>query len=52
MLRMNPRGRVPVLKDGEFIVFESLACLLYLDRRYPGHRCSAARPRKRARSCG
>jgi glutathione S-transferase len=35
MLRMNPRGRVPVLKDGEFIVFESLACLLYLDRKYP-----------------
>ena len=35
MLRMNPRGRVPVLKDGGFIVFESLACLLYLDRRYP-----------------
>jgi glutathione S-transferase len=35
MLRMNPRGRVPVLRDGEFVVFESLACLLYLDRRYP-----------------
>jgi len=35
MLRMNPRGRVPVLKDGDFIVFESLACLLYLDRKYP-----------------
>jgi glutathione S-transferase len=37
MLRMNPRGRVPVLKDGDFIVFESLACLLYLDRKYPEH---------------
>lgn len=35
MLRMNPRGRVPVLKDGDHIVFESLACLLYLDRKYP-----------------
>jgi glutathione S-transferase len=34
-LRMNPRGRMPVLKDGDFVVFESLACLLYLDRRYP-----------------
>ena len=32
---MNPRGRVPVLKDGDFVVFESLACLLYLDRKYP-----------------
>jgi glutathione S-transferase len=35
MLRMNPRGRVPVLKDGDFVVFESLACLYYLDRKYP-----------------
>jgi len=35
MLRMNPRGRVPVLKDGDFIVFESLACLAYLDRKFP-----------------
>jgi glutathione S-transferase len=35
MLRMNPRGRVPVLEDGDFVVFESLACLLYLDRKYP-----------------
>ena len=35
MLRMNPRGRVPVLKDGDFVVYESLACLLYLDRRHP-----------------
>jgi glutathione S-transferase len=32
---MNPRGRVPALKDGDFVVFESLACLLYLDRKYP-----------------
>jgi len=35
LLRMNPRGRVPVLKDGDYVVFESLACLLYLDRKYP-----------------
>lgn len=35
MLRMNPRGRVPVLRDGDFVVYESLACLLYLDRKYP-----------------
>jgi glutathione S-transferase len=35
MLRMNPRGRVPVLRDEGFVVFESLACLLYLDRKYP-----------------
>jgi len=35
MLRMNPRGRVPVLKEGDYVVFESLACLMYLDRKYP-----------------
>jgi len=35
LLRMNPRGRVPVLRDGDFVVFESLACLFYLDRKYP-----------------
>ena len=35
MLRMNPRGRVPVLKDGDYVVFESLAVLYYLDRKYP-----------------
>jgi glutathione S-transferase len=37
MLRMNPRGRVPVLKDGDYVVFESLACLLYLDHKYPDY---------------
>ena len=35
MLKMNPRGRVPVLKDGDFVCFESLAILTYLDRKYP-----------------
>ena len=35
MLAMNFRGRVPVLKDGDYVVFESLAVLYYLDRKYP-----------------
>jgi glutathione S-transferase len=35
MLALNPRGRVPVLKDGDYVVFESLAILYYLDRKYP-----------------
>jgi glutathione S-transferase len=35
MLALNPRGRVPVLKDGDYVVFESLAVLFYLDRKYP-----------------
>ncbi len=35
MLKLNPRGRLPVLKDGDYVVFESLAMLYYLDARYP-----------------
>lgn len=35
MLALNPRGRLPVLKDGEYVVFESLAVLYYLDLKYP-----------------
>jgi glutathione S-transferase len=35
MLKLNPRGRVPVLTDGEYVGYESLAILTYLDRRYP-----------------
>jgi glutathione S-transferase len=34
-LRLNPRGKVPTLKDGEFVVYESLAIMTYLDRKYP-----------------
>lgn len=35
LVKMNPRGRVPVLKDGDYVCFESLAILHYLDRKYP-----------------
>ena len=34
-LKLNPRGTVPTLKDGEVIVRESLAIMAYLDRKYP-----------------
>jgi glutathione S-transferase len=44
MLAMNPRGRVPVLKDGDYVVFESLACLLYLDRKFPERPLFGATP--------
>jgi glutathione S-transferase len=30
-LKMNPRGRTPLLKDGDFVVTESLAMMVYLD---------------------
>src|ERR1700730_16968409 len=35
MLKLNPRGRVPVLKDGDYVIFESVAILYYLDVKYP-----------------
>jgi glutathione S-transferase len=35
MLKLNPRGRVPVLKDGDYVVFESVAILYYLDLKHP-----------------
>lgn len=35
LLAMNFRGQVPVLRDGDYVVFESLAVLYYLDRKYP-----------------
>lgn len=34
-LKVNPRGRVPVLVDGPVIMSESLAILSYLERSYP-----------------
>jgi glutathione S-transferase len=35
MLKLNPRGRLPVLKDGDYVVFESVAVLYYLDIKFP-----------------
>jgi len=34
-LAMNPRGKVPVLKDGGVVVHESLAIMAYLERKHP-----------------
>ena len=34
-LAINPRGKVPALRDGDFVLTESLAIMVYLDRAYP-----------------
>ena len=34
-LKLNPLGQVPVLKDGDTVIYESLAIMAYLDRQYP-----------------
>src|SRR5262245_36914597 len=33
-LKLNPRGTVPTLRDGDVVVRESLAIMAYLDRKY------------------
>ena len=35
MLAMNFRGKLPVLRDDSYVVFESLAIVYYLDQKYP-----------------
>jgi len=35
-LRLNPRGQVPVLVDKEVVIWDSMAILVYLARRYGG----------------
>ena len=36
--RLNPRGQIPVLVDGETVIWDSLAILVYLARRYGDER--------------
>jgi glutathione S-transferase len=35
MLAMNPRGKVPVLRDGDHTLYESIAIIAYLEAKYP-----------------
>ncbi len=34
-LEINPRGKVPALRDGDYTLYESLAIMTYLDRKQP-----------------
>ena len=35
-LALNPRGQVPVLVDGDLVLWDSSACMVYLARKYGG----------------
>lgn len=35
LLAISPRGKVPIIRDGDFALNESLAILAYLDRKHP-----------------
>jgi glutathione S-transferase len=43
-LALNPRGKVPTLIDGELVLYESIAILAYLERRYTGSPLLGATP--------
>lgn len=48
-LRLNPKGRVPVLVDGEFVLTEVAAILRYVSRLAPDKELWPADPREDAR---
>jgi len=45
-LALNPRGKVPTLKDGDFVLYESLAIMVYLDGAYPERSLFGRTPRE------
>ncbi len=47
-LALNPRGKVPTLKDGDVVLNESIAILAYLDRAYPERPLFGATPAEAA----
>ncbi len=36
MLALNPNGHIPVVVDGDIVLWESMACALYIARKYGG----------------
>lgn len=49
-LRLNPRGKVPTLRDGDFVLAESLAIMEYLDEAYPQIPLYGRTPHERAQT--
>jgi len=48
-LALNSRGRVPVLKDGDFVLPDSMAILAYLEKKYPDPPIFGTTPEEQAR---
>ena len=49
-VRLHPFGRIPALRDGDFILFETSAIVRYLDECFPEPRLLPASVRERARA--
>jgi len=47
-LKINPAGKLPVLVDGDMVLTESVAIVLYLAEKYPDKRLIPADPAQRA----
>jgi glutathione S-transferase len=50
LLAVNPFGRMPVLRHGEFELYESRAIAAYLDRAFPGPALFPSEPKAAARA--
>jgi glutathione S-transferase len=48
ILALNPFGRVPAFRDGEFTLYETSAIVRYIDESFPGPSLLARNPRLRA----
>jgi glutathione S-transferase len=48
-LAINPSGKIPTIVDGEFVLFESNAILLYLDQAHGGYALSSGDAQSRSR---